>query len=68
MRYCTQNQKQNKMTRFEELQKLIFTAKKNQELILTICIKNTIERNELSNKEIVLILEDLIYYKRFLSK
>ena len=56
------------MTRFEELQKLIFTAKKNQELILTICIKNTIERNELSNKEIVLILEDLIYYKRFLSK
>jgi hypothetical protein len=56
------------MTKFEELQGLILNAKKNQDTILLMFIKNAVSNNEITNNELVLLLEDLIFYRRFLNK
>jgi hypothetical protein len=56
------------MSRFEELQKLILINGKGRELQFLTLLASAIEKEEISISENVILLQDLIYFKKFLNK
>lgn len=51
--------------KFEEIEKMILNAKPSHEVKILSAISNAVVVNEITNEEIVILLDALVYTKKF---